>query len=596
MTTITALEDTSWDLDDLVYGDGAAGVDRLLDDALRRAEALEQNRGKLHELDGAALEALMRELAELSDLIGRAGSYAHLRFAADTTDETRGALVQKVNERSTEVQTKLLFFDLEWAALDDQTAERLLAHEGLGFCRHYLRSQRRYRDHLLSEPEEKILAEKNVTGGAAWERLFEEHSSAIRVPHGGDELPLEAALSQLQHPDRDHRRSIAESVTEGLKPGLRTRAFIFNTLLQDKATNDRLRRYPHWLASRNLSNEATDESVAALVEAVTSSYGIARRWYDLKARLLGIDKLADYDRMAPVTGDDEEVPWEEATTIVLDGYRSFSPELADLCSQFFDGRWIDAPMRPGKRTGAFCSYTVPSHHPYVMLNYTSRRRDVLTLAHELGHGVHAALARPQGIFHHSTPLTLAETASVFGETVVFGRLLEMADTPASRLSLLAENVEGAIATVFRQIAMNRFEDRVHTARRTEGELAVERLNELWEQAQESMFGDSVEVTPGYRTWWSYIPHFIGAPGYVYAYAYGQLLALSVYKRYEEQGPSFVPRYLDMLSAGGSLPPEELGALVDCDLSDPAFWSGGLAIIQGQLAKAEEAARADGRIS
>lgn len=594
MTTITPLEDTSWDLDGLVYGAGAEGVDRLLDEALQRAAALEDNRGRVADFDGPRLEAMMHELAHISDLIGRAHSFAQLRFAADTTDEARGALVQKVGERATEIQTKLLFFDLEWAALDDDTVEGLLGHDGLDFCRHHLRSQRRYRNHLLTEPEERILAEKNVTGAAAWERLFEEHSSAIRALRDGDEVPLEAALSQLQHPDRDHRRSIAEAVTEGLKPGLRTRAYIFNTLLHDKAMNDRLRKYPHWLASRNLANEATDESVAALIEAVTSSYGIAQRWYRLKAQLLGIDRLADYDRMAPVSGDGEEVPWAEATRIVLDGYRSFSPELADLCTQFFEERWIDAPMRPGKRTGAFCSYTVPSHHPYVMLNYTSRRRDVLTLAHELGHGVHAALARPQGIFHQTTPLTLAETASVFGETVVFGRLLEMADTPASRLSLLAENVEGAIATVFRQVAMNRFEDRVHTVRRSQGELPVEGFNELWEETQAAMFGDSVEITTGYRTWWSYIPHFIGMPGYVYAYAYGQLLALSVYRRYEEQGRSFVPRYLEMLGAGGSLPPEELGALVDCDLTDPQFWSGGLAIIEDQLTQAEDAARAGGR--
>lgn len=364
---------------------------------------------------------------------------------------------------------------------------------------------------------------------------------------------------------------------------------MFNTLLHDKATNDRLRGYEHWLKSRNLSNEASDESVEALVSAVKNRYDIAQRWYKLKAKLIGVDVLADYDRNASLAEVDETVEWPRAKEIVLDGYRSFSGELADLCEGFFDGDYIDVPVRAGKRPGAFCAYTVPSHHPYVFLNYTSRRRDVLTLAHELGHGVHAALARKQGPYHQGTPLTLAETASVFGETVTFGRLLGMTEDPEARLSLLAENVEGAIATVFRQISMNRFEHLVHTARRTEGELSVERFCELWESSQREMFGDSIEITEGYRSWWSYVPHFIGVPGYVYAYTYGQLLALSVYKQYEERGEDFVPSYIEMLSAGGSMAPEELGKIVDVDLTDPGFWDGGLAIIEADLQRAEDAA-------
>jgi oligoendopeptidase F len=359
--------------------------------------------------------------------------------------------------------------------------------------------------------------------------------------------------------------------------------------LYDKATDDRLRGFPTWLTSRNLSNEATNESVEALVSTVRDRYDLPQRWYKLKARLLGLDRLADYDRLATLSEDDVVVEWPEAREIVLDGYRSFSSDLADLASQFFTDNWIDAPLRPGKRPGAFCSYTVPSHHPYVFLNYTARRRDVLTLAHELGHGVHAALARPQGVYHQSTPLTLAETASVFGETIVFGRLLEAADTPQSRLALLAEHVEGTIATVFRQTAMNRFEDLVHTARREEGELSVERFGDLWMESQNEMMADSVDMTDDYRSWWSYVPHFIGTPGYVYAYSYGQLLALAVYNQYEEQGTAFVPDYLKMLSAGGSMPPEELGRLVGCDLTDPGFWAGGLAIVEKHLEAAETAA-------
>jgi oligoendopeptidase F len=392
-------------------------------------------------------------------------------------------------------------------------------------------------------------------------------------------------------PDREVRRSTAEAVTAALEPGLRTRAYIYNTIAQDKAADDRLRSYPSWIASRNLSNEASDESVQALIEAVRANYDLPRRWYRLKAGLLGLDRLADYDRMASVATEEVQVEWADATEIVLTSFREFSPVLADTAQRFFDERWIDAPVRPAKRGGAFCAYTVPSVHPYVMLNYTSRRRDVLTLAHELGHGLHAALAQPRGVLEQHTPLTLAETASVFGETLVFRRLLDAAETPASRLALLAENIEGSIATVFRQVAMNRFEDRVHTTRREEGELSVDRLAEVWVQSQEEMLGDSVDITPGYRTWWSYVPHFIGTPGYVYAYAYGQLLALSVYGRYLDEGEEFVPRYIELLSAGGSRSPEELAAIAGLDLADPEFWNNGLKLVRGQLDAAEEAAGA-----
>jgi oligoendopeptidase F len=599
------LEATAWDLEPLVEGEGEPGVERRLTGALERAQAFsERYAGKLGELSSEGLLEAMRELAEILELVSRAGYYAMLRFATDTADPARGALLQRVQEQETAIQTTLLFFELEWAALADQQADQLLEGEGLDFCRHYLRTARRYKDHLLSEPEEKILAEKALSGSSAWTRLFEELTSAIEVqlapPGAGGEagngkVALDVALSRLSLADREVRRSTAEAVTAALAPGLRTRAFLFNTLLVDKATDDRLRHYPHWLAARNLANETSDESVQALVQAVRGRYEIARRWYRLKAKLLGVERLADYDRSAAVTADEMSFPFARAREIVLDCYSSFSPELGTLAARFFDERHIDAPVRPGKRGGAFAASAVPSVFPYVMLNYTSRRRDVLTLAHELGHGVHFALAARQGIFQQSTALTLAETASVFGETIVFGRLLEEDTAPASRLALLAENLEDTIATVFRQVAMNGFEDLVHTERREQGELSVERFGELWEQSQSEMFGDSVKVTEGYRSWWSYIPHFIGSPGYVYAYAYGQLLALSVYERYEQTGPELVPRYLELLAAGGSRSPGELGQIVGVDLADPGFWEAGLDLVERQLQEAEEAARASGRL-
>ncbi len=594
------LQATAWDLEPLVDGEGPDGVDSRLNDALARARAFaERYAGKLGELDGAGLREAMQEMAVIYEKIGRAGTYAALRFSADTADPANGALLQKAQERATAIETTMLFFELEWTALPDERAEQLLAGEELDFCRHHLQSVRRYRDHQLSEPEEKILAEKALTGAGAWARLFEELTSSIEVelprPEGSEKVALDVALSRLSLPERDVRRSAAQAITAALAPGLRTRAFVFNTLLADKATDDRLRHYPHWLAERNLANEASDESVRALIEAVRGRFEIARRWYRLKARLLGVERLADYDRMAAVTADDVNFSFARAREIVLDCYSSFSPELGEVAGRFFDERRIDAPVRPAKRGGAFCASGVPSVAPYVLLNYTSRRRDVLTLAHELGHGVHFALAARQGIFHQSTPLTLAETASVFGETVVFGRLLEEDTAPASRLALLAENLEDTIATVFRQVAMNRFEELVHTARREQGELSVERFGELWAESQTELLGDSVELTEGYRSWWSYVPHFIGSPGYVYAYAYGQLLALSVYERYQQTGSALVPRYLELLAAGGSRSPQELGEIVGIDLADPGFWESGLDLVDRQLQDAEQAAQASGRL-
>jgi oligoendopeptidase F len=596
MTAID-IQDVAWNLDPLLDG-GAdhpeAAVTAMLADTQRRADAFaEAHAGKIAALDGPGLVAAMRELEAIQELLGRAASYAMLNFAGNTADPPRGALLQKVQEGSTAIETKLLFFELEWAGLDDERADELLAADGLDFARHYLRTARRYRPHLLTEPEEKILAEKALTGRNAWSRLFEEQASAITVELDGEPEPvsLEVALSRLFAPDREIRRHAAERVTSALEPGLRTRAYILNTLLADKMVDDRLRHYPHWLASRNLANEASDESVEALIQAVRNRYELPRRWYRLKAKLLGIDQLKDYDRMAAVTQEQEQVDWPEACDTVLASYSAFSDELGALVQRFFDESWIDAPVRPNKRGGAFCAYTVPSAHPYVLLNYTSTRRDVLTLAHELGHGVHAALGGRQGVFHMATPLTMAETASVFGETLVFGRLLERAETPESRLALLAESIEGSIATVFRQVAMNHFEHLVHTERREKGELAVERIGELWAESQTELLGDAVEVTDGYRAWWSYVPHFIGSPGYVYAYAYGQLLALAVYGRYEEEGESFVPAYLQLLEAGGSRSPEELGQIVGVDLADPGFWDGGLAIIGQRLSEAEQAAGA-----
>ncbi len=599
-----AAANVEWDLTSLL--DGAATPDELLAKAETLAAQIETNRGQISGMDGGRLADVMNQLAEVHELMSRAGHFGMLTFSENTADPERGALVQRMQEEATSIGSKLLFVDLEFAALDDDAAAALLADDRLQFCAHHLRNTRRNRPHLLSEAEETVLLESSVSGASAWVRLFSELTSAIEVELPADDnladeasetrtAGLEEALSLLQHPDRDARASAAAAVTDGLRSDLRTRAFVYNTLLLDKSVNDRLRDFPTWLSSRNLSNEASDESVAALVSAVKGRYDIPQRWYRLKAEALGLDRLADYDRMASVASSSKQIGWTEATSVVRDAYQSFSPDLATIVDRFIDERWIHAPIQPGKRPGAFCAYSVPSDHPYVLLNWTGQSRDVLTLAHELGHGVHAYLSREQSIFHQSTPLTLAETASVFGETVTNNRLLELIEEPDEKFALLASVVDDSIATVFRQVAMNNFEDLCHNERRDVGELSVDRFGELWMDSQKEMMGDSVELSEDYSIWWSYIPHFIGTPGYVYAYAYGQLLALSVYARYEESGDSFVPDYLSLLKAGGSRPPEELASMVDCDLADPGFWDAGLAIVDSQLTRAEQAAVAAGRV-
>jgi len=598
-TVDPALEAASWDLEPLVESKGPAGVEELLNEARdRAAEFAQGHRGRVDELGPEGLADAMHELAAIFDMTGRAGSYAMLSFTLDTTDPGRGALIQRARELGATIETQLLFFELEWNQLPDDRAEELLAADGLEFCRHHLSNLRRYRPHQLTEPEERVMTELDVTGASAFRRLFTEQLSSIDValPDADGRVSLEVALSRLQDPDREMREQAARATTEALRPGLRTRAYVFNTLLAEKGTKDRLRDYPHWLASRNLANEASDESVEALIDAVTGRYDLARRWYRLKAGLLGLDRLAHWDRMAPLDESDEQIPYDEAREIVLDCYSTFSPELGEAASGFFADGYIDAPPRPGKRGGAFCSYTVPSRHPYVMLNYTSRPHDVLVMAHELGHGVHAKLAQPQGIFQFTGPLTLAETASIFGETIVLERLLERAPDAAGQLSLLAGSLDGAVAAVFRQVAMNRFEHAVHTARRETGELAPERFAEEWLATQSDLLGDAVELDDDYAIWWSYIPHFIDTPGYVYAYAYGNLLALSVYGRYEQEGDGFVSSYLDLLRAGGSRAPEELGQIVGVDQSDPGFWSSGLDLIERRLEAAERAAEEAGRLT
>ncbi|MHB8571423.1 MAG: M3 family oligoendopeptidase [Candidatus Dormibacteria bacterium] len=588
---VTGAEAQRWDLSPLYLSRDDPKLSADLEWVLAEANRLrERYRGRIAALTPSEMAEALAAFEELTDRVERLGAFAYLDFSIDTADPARGALLQKVEERGSAVETETVFFRVEWTEVTEEAAARLVAAPELSRYRHFLESARRYRPHTLSESEERVLQEKSTTARNAWTRLFTENIGQVRVTLDGEPIGLEVALSKLHEPDREVRRAAAAAVTTAIRDDLRTRSFILNTLLLDKATDDRLRNYPGWISARNLANEAPDESVQALIDAVTGRYDICARYYRLKRRMLGLPELFEWDRYAPLAADSEQVEWDTARDMVLDSFDSFSPEMAAVARRFFDERWIDAPVLPNKRGGAYSHPTAVSAHPYVMLNYTGQRRDVLTLAHELGHGVHQVLAARQGTFNAPTPLTLAETASVFGETVLFNRMVAAESNPGARLNLIAGRLEDEFATIFRQVSMNRFEDRIHNERREAGELSSDRVAQLWMETQRPMFGDSVTLTDDYSCWWSYIPHFIDVPGYVYAYAYGNLLALAVYRRYEQEGPAYVPHYLDLLAAGGSDRPDRLAARAGINLGDPAFWSDGLRSLETLLDEAERLAK------
>lgn len=582
---MTGAEHVRWDLRDL-YPDETA-LQQDLAQGLAQAEAFyARYHSKIASLDAEALAEALRQYEAILDRLGRAYTYAYLNWATQTEDPACGALLQQVREAYAQATKHLLFLELEWAQLEAERAQELLAAEVLRPFRHYLELQQRLRPHLLSEPEEKILAEKRVTGRDAWVRFFDELLGAMRFSLDGQLLTEQEVLAKLYDPDREVRRQAALALTEGLKTRLRELTYVFNIVLADKAAEDRLRGYRNWIESRNLANEVSDEMVEALIQAVTERYELVARFYELKRRLLGYAELYDYDRYAPIGQASTRYSWEEARQLVQSAYDAFHPRLGRIVAEFFERRWIDAALVPGKRSGAFSHGAVPSAHPYILLNYTGTIRDVQTLAHELGHGVHQYLSRKQGVLQADTPLTMAETASVFGEMLVFERLMAAETDAANRLAMLMGKIDDTIATVFRQVAMNRFEDRIHVARRTQGELPPEAFCAYWMETQQAMFQGSVTLGEHYRYWWSYIPHFVHTPGYVYAYAFGELLVLALFARYREEGDTFAERYLALLEAGGSDWPHVLVGRLGVDLKDTTFWHQGLTAIEALIEQAE----------
>ncbi len=544
-------------------------------------------KGRLDHLarEGGLLAAVRRYEA-IDDRLGRVMSYAGLIYASDTTDATHAKFYGDTRAKVTEASTSLLFFPLELNRLDDAVLEAVAIGE-LAHYRPWLDDIRKDKPHQLDDKLEQLFLEKSTTGAAAWNRLFDETMAAMRFTVDGDELSIEPVLSLLQDREAATRKAASEALATGLKANLRTFALISNTMAKDKEIADRWRGFADVADARHLSNRVEPPVVDALVSAVQAAYPrLSHRYYRLKAKWFGVEQMPHWDRNAPLPNAiTRTVPWGEARATVLDAYAGFSPQMAGIAARFFDERWIDAPVRPGKAPGAFAHPTVPSAHPYVLLNYQGKPRDVMTLAHELGHGVHQVLAGPQGALMAPTPLTLAETASVFGEMLTFRALLAKADTVVERRAMLAAKVEDMINTVVRQVAFYTFERRLHLARR-DGELTADSIGAIWMGVQGESLGPAIRLMPGYETFWAYIPHFIHSPFYVYAYAFGDCLVNSLYGVFERAQDGFAERYLAMLSAGGTKHHSELLAPFGLDATDPGFWQIGLGMIEGMIGELE----------
>jgi oligoendopeptidase F len=543
--------------------------------------------GRLATLPGAVLAAAMETYEGIDERLGRIMSYAQLLFSADSTDAQAGRFYQGMMERCTDISAHILFFRLELNKLDESVLEQKFADAAMARWRPFLRDLRVWRKHQLSDELERFVHERDVTGRAAWSRLFDETVAGMKVRIGEESLSVSDALNRLSDRDRAVREAASRGVGEAFGERIKLFALITNTLAKDKEVIDSWRKLPRPASERNLSNVVEDEVVDALVTAVTGDFPrLSHRYYTLKARWLGLEKLQHWDRNAPLPGDvDTPVTWPEAQARVLDAYSAFDPDMGAIGKRFFDHGWIDAALRPGKSGGAFAHPTVPSVHPYILMNYHGRTRDVMTLAHELGHGVHQVLAGGQGHLMSGTPLTLAETASVFGEMLTFRALLDSETDPARRRIMLAGKVEDMLNTVVRQIAFYRFETLLHDERR-KGELLPERIGEIWLQVQTESLGPAFEFTPDYHVFWSYVPHFIHSPFYVYAYAFGDCLVNALYAVYQSGHPGFAAKYLDMLSAGGTKVHRDLLAPFGLDASDPAFWRRGLDVISGFIDELE----------
>ncbi len=580
-----------WDLSDLYASPQAPELQRDLDAAEKGAKEFHQaHQGRLAEMSGEELGAAVEEYERLSERLHRVLSYAYLHYAALVSDPERGRFLQTMQERATDIATYTLFFTLEINRLDDAALEEKLRAPRLARYRPWLRDVRAHRPHDLPDEIERLLHEKRVAGAGAWVRLFDETVAALRFPVDGEMLTETQTLHLLSDRSPQKRKAAAKALGQVFGDNIRLFALITNTLAKDKEIEDKWRDFPQPWSARNLSNLVEDQVVEALVQAVVEGYpALSHRYYRLKAKWFGVEALPYWDRNAPLPEDDDRVwRFDDARDVVLGAYGRFSDELAGIGRRFFDNAWIDAPARPGKASGAFAHPTVPSAHPYLLVNFQGKTRDVMTLAHELGHGVHQVLAAGQGPLMADTPLTLAETASVFGEMLTFRSMLDAEADPKRRRVMLAAKVEDMLNTVVRQIAFFRFEQKLHLERR-QGELSAERIGELWMEVQGESLGPAIRFEDEYRHFWAYIPHFVHSPFYVYAYAFGDCLVNSLYDVYRQGADGFAEKYLEMLRAGGSLRHQELLAPFGLDATDPAFWQRGLNVVSGFIDELEKVA-------
>jgi oligoendopeptidase F len=583
-----------WDLSALFSGIDDPKIEATWADLHKRAATFEKVfRGKIDsvDLDSFILLEALKENERIATEASKPINYAQLLYSADTSNPALGAFLGKQMEQASALGIKLIFFDLELMAANEVLIEKLLQMPELENYRHYVHHARAFAPHRLKEDQEVILEEVANTGSRAWVRLFEEvtanHVFEYTSPSGeAKDLSQEEVLSLIREPDRAVRQAAADAFSQGLTELERVLVFTYNNLLQDKAVEDRLRKLQYPEEARHLSNELTKTTVDMVMRLCREHYSLVARFYHVKREILGLPELTHVDRYAPLFHSEAKVPFEEAKKIVLDAFGRFNETLAAKAEEFFDKQWIDAEARKGKRGGAYCSYNTPDTHPVVFMNYLDKSDDVMTLAHELGHGVHASLSRAQTYFNFHGTLPLAELASTFGEMLVFESLVEHADTK-EKLALYAEKIEGVFATVFRQSAMFRFEQRAHETRRAEGELPAERFAEIWQEELQAMFGDSLTLGEQHRRWWSYVSHFIAVPFYVYAYSFGELLVLSLYQKAKEIGPSFGPKYIELLEKGGSETPVDLMASVGIDLNSEEFWLGGFAALESIVAEFEK---------
>lgn len=578
-----------WDLTDL-YPSDLIKFNADLNGIVDRCMTLQSNwKGKLETINEAQWSQLMREFESVVEVLTRLGSYVQLSWTVNSTDYEIGRRMQNVREISAMASQYLMFMSLEVGGLSEPAMNTLKTTDLYRAKSQWFDSVREAHKFSLNEQAEYVMATKQLTARSAWVRMSDQTSAAQLFEFRGETLTSSELIKQQQNSDREIRKEAAKVFTRGLVLGVQQQAFVFNTVLADHAANDRLRGYTNWVASRNQSNHVSDEAVQALVDAVVGRYDVVTRFYELKKRLLGYDTLYTYDRSAPISGDKEQFTWEESKQLVLDSYNGFDTRMGTIVSRFFDDNWIHAPVAKGKNSGAYSAGTSSDVHPYIFLNFAGSARDVRTLAHELGHGVHQFLSRQHGPLLSHTPLTVAETASVFGEMITFNNIFTATTSVKGQLALVMQKLDDMLATVYRQISFNRFEDAIHTHRRTKGELSIEHFNEHWMKSQRDLYGTSVELSDDYSTWWSYISHFIHTPGYVYAYAFGELLVLALYDVYKQDPDGFKEKYITLLSSGGSKKPEDLLAPFGLDILDPNFWHIGISVIERYLDKAEELA-------